>query len=66
MSVELKKLNLGIVIKNGTEMCDLVISNRARLSPYGTKDVVVSKIPFKIAPVQVFIKNLTKGVYNGR
>lgn len=195
MAVELKKLNLGTVIKSGTEMCDLVISNRARLSPYfwwtnekltpnklalfmfvilylmdtkrkkiahklnpqklydeqfviyndkggvaglcgldnidttiqknaelwaltfkgnpfgtadsaiqlvekystsinldslyahvqlsndkskecfkrnnytaqeGTKDVMVSKIPFKIAPVQVFIKNLTKGVYNGR
>lgn len=34
MAVELKKLNLGTVIKSGTEMCDLVISNRARLSPY--------------------------------
>ena len=32
----------------------------------GTKDVMVSKIPFRIAPVQVFTKTLTRGDYNGR
>lgn len=34
MAVKLKKLNFCTVVKNGTEMCDLVMSNRARLSPY--------------------------------
>ena len=34
MAVKLKKLNFCTVVKNGAEMCDLVMSNRARLSPY--------------------------------
>ncbi|MFQ6760388.1 MAG: hypothetical protein ACLRFM_03265 [Alphaproteobacteria bacterium] len=34
MAVKLKKLNFCTVVKNGAEMCDLVESNRTRLSPY--------------------------------
>ena len=32
----------------------------------GTKEVMVSKIPYRTAPVQVFTKILTKVEYNGR
>ena len=51
MSIELKKLNFCRFVKNGTEMYDLLESNRARLSPWfwwAGRDVTPTKMRFYI------------------
>ena len=63
-SIKLDSLYAHVQLNNDKSKVCLQRNNY--VAQEGTKEVMVSKIPYRTAPVQVFTKILTKGEYDGR